>query len=98
MFDIYMIMSLVVSVAVVVAILSPFVLNKPENLESAFAENSIEVLEGQKRAILKRYLEEERLYENAELSERVWNKRRLYFVGRYVDLSKRADTLEGEGS
>ncbi len=75
-------------------ILSPFFFTAPSRLESASAEGSSETLLNQQQGILKRYIDEENLFNNGEMSRSVWKRRQLYLIGRYVDAARRVDHLK----
>lgn len=71
----------------------PFFVGPGGALASAASENSPKRLESIKQAIVKRYLEEQKFFENKTISARVWETRKNFLIKRYVDAARRLDFL-----
>lgn len=88
-----MFLSILTALVVVAALLLPFVVGKGGTLQAASTIDSPDKLEAIQEAILKRYLEDEKAFENNRLGQVMWQQRRQYLVNRYVDSTRRLDYL-----
>lgn len=86
-----MIFSVVISLILVFAVVTPFFWGQGGALQAASSENSRERLLAMKQAILKRYAEDEQAFEKKVLSKRIWEQRRQFLANRYVDAARRLD-------
>ncbi len=75
-------------------ILSPFFVGKGGHLQAAASMNSLDGLETVKESILKRFLEDERAFEEKRISKMAWEQRRQYLSNRYIDAARRLDFLQ----
>jgi hypothetical protein len=82
------------SLLILVIILLPFFFGKGGQLQAAASINSLERLEAIKTSILKRYLEDERAFEEKRLAKLVWDQRKSYLSNRYIDAARRYDFLQ----
>lgn len=89
------IVALITSFVVLGIVLLPFFVGKGGRLASASTINDPDKLGGLKKAILNRTLEEEKAFENGDLSEGLWSQRKKLLRNRYIDVSKRLDFLKG---
>ena len=83
----------IVSVITVVFILLPLLLADDGRLASASSLNSPERLEAVKKALLKRYIEDEKAFESKAIPKLVWEQRKLFLSNRYIDAARRLDYL-----
>jgi len=88
-----LLLSILTALVVVVIVLLPFLIGEGGALQAAASINSTEKLESIRRAILKRYLEDEVAFEKNRLGQVMWQQRRQYLVNRYVDATRRLDYL-----
>lgn len=89
--------ALIVSLVVIVMILIPFFTGKGGKLASSSTINDPEKLRSLKKAILQRYLVEEKAASEGDISQRLWETRSKLLSNRYIDVSKRLDFLTGGG-
>ena len=89
--------ALVVTFAVLVIVILPFFTGKGGKLAAASTINDPGKLEGLKKAILQRYLDEEHAMKEGDISEQQWKKRSALLSNRYIDVSKKLDFLKGGG-
>ncbi len=82
------------SVLVIAFVLSPFVLGPGGHLATAASVNSPEHLEAIKKAILDRYLEDERAYAEKRIPKLAWDQRKSYLTNRYIDAARRLDYIQ----
>ncbi|HYX37943.1 MAG TPA: hypothetical protein VE954_32995 [Oligoflexus sp.] len=82
------------SVLAVLIILSPFFFGKGGHLQAAASINSLDKLEAVKDSILKRFIEDERAYDEKRISKMAWEQRRQYLSNRYIDAARRLDYLQ----
>jgi hypothetical protein len=83
-----------VSVLAVLIILAPFFFGKGGRLQEAASINSLGKLEAVKESILRRFLEDERAFEEKRISKMAWEQRRQYLSNRYIDAARRLDFLK----
>lgn len=83
-----------VSVLAALIILSPFFFGKGGHLQAAASINSLDKLEAVKESILRRFLEDERAFEEKRISKMAWEQRRQYLSNRYIDAARRLDYLQ----
>lgn len=86
-------LAILISIVSVGIVLIPIIFFKPSSLQSASSENSIERLEAIKEAVLKRYIEDEKAFENSTINKLSWEQRKSYLTNRYLDAAKRLDYL-----
>ncbi|MFY7928539.1 MAG: hypothetical protein ACOVS5_06680 [Oligoflexus sp.] len=86
--------AIVVSFITVLILLSPFVFGKGGTLQESASINSPERLVATQDAILKRYLEDERLFEEKRITKLTWDQRKSYLTNRYLDTSRRLDYIK----
>lgn len=89
-----MIFSVIVVLVIVVVLTLPFFFAKNNLLQEAASVNSIEKLERVKKSLLKRYLEDEKAFEDKRISESIWKKRKHFLTTRYLDAARREDYLK----
>ena len=82
------------SVCVMALVLSPFVLGPGGHLATAASVNSPERLEAIKNAILERYLEDERAFQEKRITKIAWDQRKAYLTNRYIDAARRLDFIQ----
>ena len=87
-------LGLMTAILGMVVILAPFFLADQKPLAPASAINSVETLTAVKKAILRRYVEDEKAFTNQVLSPRVWKSRKIFLMNRYIDTVKRLDYLK----
>lgn len=75
-------------------VLLPFFVGKGGQLQAASSINSLDKLEAIKTSILKRYLEDERAFEEKRLTKLAWDQRKSYLSNRYIDAARRHDYLK----
>ncbi|MBC7661037.1 MAG: hypothetical protein H7249_15170 [Chitinophagaceae bacterium] len=84
----------IVSFVAIAAIIAPLVLGQGGRLASASSLNSPERLLATKKAILLRYLEDERFFEAKKITRLTWDQRKQYLSNRYIDAARRLDYIE----
>ena len=90
----YIICIAIASILFIVVITPFFVEPKNGNiLRAGAAINSPEKLLKIKEAILKRYIEDEKAYEDKQIGKLVWEQRSQYLTNRYIDTVRRLDYL-----
>jgi NADH:ubiquinone oxidoreductase subunit 3 (subunit A) len=94
--DFQQIWAIVISVIVLVVIVLPFFTGKGGALASASAINDPSKLDGLKKAIINRFIEEEKAFESGDISSAQWNQRSKLLSNRYIDVSKRLDFIKGQ--
>ena len=77
-----------------VAVLLFLFFTKNELLAENTGEANLDSVRAFKTALLKRYLEEERLFNEKEINGLVWKQRQQYYMNRYIDASRREDYLK----
>lgn len=87
-------LSLVTALVALLIVLAPFVLGKGGALQGASSINSPEQLEKIKQSVLRRYLEDEKAYQDKLISSSVWKTRQQYLTNRYVDTARRLDFVK----
>jgi len=93
--DFQQVISIIISVVVLLIVILPFFTGKGGSLASASAINDPDKLRGLKKAILSRYLEEEKAYEEGAISQKQWAKRSELLANRFIDVARRLDFVEG---
>lgn len=83
----------IISLVAVLVVLSPLFLGKGGTLASASSLNSPERLVAIKNAILKRYIEDERSFEEKKINKLIWEQRKQYLSNRYIDAARRLDYI-----
>jgi hypothetical protein len=83
----------ILSVVCAAIIISPLFLARDGALASASSLNSPERLLATKNAILKRYIEDEKTFEDKKISKIVWEQRKQYLSNRYIDAARRLDYI-----
>lgn len=89
-----LVFSIVLSIVTALFLLSPFLFGKGGQLQAAASINSPERLEAIKLSILKRFLEDERAYQEKRITKLAWDQRRAYLTNRYIDAARRLDYLK----
>lgn len=89
-----MTLGIITCALVLVLCLAPFFLGKGTAMQAGASINSVERLEAEKKALVKRYVEEEQAYDSKVIGKLSWEQRRHYLVNRYIDASKRQDFLK----
>lgn len=82
------------SLLAALVILLPFFVGKGGQLQAAASINSPEKLEAIKNSILKRYLEDEKAFDEKRLPKLAWEQRKSYLSNRYIDAARRHDYLK----
>tara|TARA_B100000902_G_C26968713_1_gene744225 strand:- start:287 stop:571 length:285 start_codon:yes stop_codon:yes gene_type:complete len=82
------------SVFTVCLILIPFFLKTGGQLQAASSVDSLEVLEGVRKNILDRYIEDEQAFKENSISKLAWMQRKNYLCSRYIDTVRRSDFLK----
>lgn len=95
-----MIVSGLFALAALVATVLPFFVGRGGFLAAAGTINDPARLESMKAAIVARYVKEELVFGNGDLSRREWARRQEYLRHRYIDVARRLDFLKraGKGS
>ena len=86
----------VIGVGLLLLLLLPFFVGPGGLLAHGAKIDSVDQLRAIKKAILKRYLEEEGAQRRGDLSGLAWRGRQEFLVHRYVDAARRLDYLEGQ--
>jgi hypothetical protein len=87
------IFAVVVSIVAVLFVLLPLLFGQGGQLASASSLNSPERLKAVKRALLMRYIEDEKAYESKAIPKLVWDQRKQFLVNRYIDAARRLDYI-----
>jgi hypothetical protein len=89
---------LAISIALVGIVLAiyPFLFGQGGALASASYDNSAESLRRTKRAILERYLSEEKSFADKQISERTWQSRKQLLTNRYIDAARWLDFVQAK--
>jgi hypothetical protein len=82
-----------VCLVVLLLVVSPFFIGSGGLLAQASSESSVARLESMKKAILKRYLQDEEAAEKGEIGKLSWTSRKRFLMNRYLDASRRLDYL-----
>jgi hypothetical protein len=85
--------AIIVASLVSIVVLLPFVVGPGGSLASAQSLNSIPQLESVRKAIIARYIVDEKAFHEQEINKYMWQQRRMLLVNRYVDASRRLDLL-----
>jgi hypothetical protein len=93
-----MIVSGLFAMAALVATVLPFFLGRGGFLAAAGTINDPARLESMKAAIVARYVKEEVVFGNGDLSRREWARRQEYLRHRYIDVARRLDYLRRAGT
>ena len=80
-------------IILLLAVTYPLFFTKNELLAETVGDADLEGVKAFKRALLKRYLEEEKLFNDKEINSLVWKQRKQYYTNRYIDASRREDYL-----
>ena len=83
-----------VGIALVIGILAQFFIGPGGLLAIGNSINVPAPLEALKKAILKRYLDDEAAFARGEISKLAWEGRRSLLVGKYIDAARRLDFLQ----
>ncbi len=83
----------IVATIAILIILSPMVIGKGGQLAAASSLNSPERLQATKKAILARYLEDEKAFEANKINRLAWEQRKQYLRNRYIDTARRLDYI-----
>lgn len=99
----YLYLCLFISVITIAVVAIPLWFFKAEKLEAGATENSADKLERVKKAILRRYIEEEEIHSGSGVAGVVWEQRKSFLINRYLDAARRLDYLafverQGENS
>lgn len=86
-------LAVVVGVVLISLLLAPFFVGPGGLLAAGSSVVEPDKLEAMKKALLKRYLEDEAAHKSGTLSNLAWDKRKEFLVHRYVDTSRRLDYL-----
>ena len=89
-----MIVSVLFALGALAATISPFFFGRGGFLAAAGTINNLERLESMKAAIVGRYVKEEIVFDNGDLSRRDWARRQEYLRHRYIDVARRLDFLQ----
>lgn len=81
------------SIITLIILFLPFFIGSGGALQAASAVDSVDSLESMKKAILERYIDDERAFKAKQISNITWQQRRAYLVNRYVDTVRRIDYL-----
>lgn len=87
----------VVGLALII-VLMPFFIGAGGWLQDAAVGDSFERLLLRRKAILKRWIDEEAQHQTGMLTDREWSLRQIYLTNRYVDVTRRMDWLAAEES
>ena len=93
-----MIIGVFVVVLAMVVVLTPFFIGAGGWLQDAAVGDSLERLLLRRKAILKRWIDEEAQHQTGMLTDREWSLRQIYLTNRYVDVTRRMDWLSTEQS
>ena len=80
----------------VVILWIPFFWGSQVSLQAAVSLESSEELDALKKAIVDRYVEEEKAFSRGDLSKRTWTQRQEFLFHRYVDVAKRKAWLSSQ--
>lgn len=89
----YMTLCIVISLITVAIVAIPLWFFPSEKLEASATENSVEKLEKVKKAVLRRYVEEEAVHADSNVAKVVWEQRKNFLINRYLDAARRLDYL-----
>lgn len=89
-----MTLAILLVVVLILLLVAPFFIYRGQSLQDASSVNSIQKLESMKESLLKRYLEDEMAHRNKLISEGVWQRRKRFLTGRYLDAARRLDFLK----
>jgi len=87
------IFAILISLLATLIIFAPLFLAKGGALASASSLNSPERLVATKEAILKRYIEDEKSFEDKKINRLIWEQRKQYLSNRYIDAARRLDYI-----
>lgn len=94
MFEFSIMAAVATALIVFVMVMAPFFFGKGGMLAAASAVQSKDQLRQIKRALVKRYLQDEQAFQNKEISARAWRDRREFLLRRFIDVARRMDYLE----
>lgn len=83
----------IMTVAAFLIILAPLFIGQGGALASASSLNSPERLVATKNAILKRYIEDEKSFDDKKINKLIWEQRKQYLSNRYIDAARRLDYI-----
>lgn len=90
------IVAVFISLVVFVLVCLPFFVGKGGQLSVASALSSEEELRERQQVILDRYVSDERAFKGGLIGRVAWDKRRVFLVNRYVDVTRRLDFLTSD--
>ncbi|MEZ4743459.1 MAG: hypothetical protein R3B45_13605 [Bdellovibrionota bacterium] len=89
-----MLFAISIGMATLLLLLAPFFYGKGGVLMAGAAEHNQEVIERQKKAILKRYILDEKAVKEGTISKVEWESKKQFLTNRYLDASRRLDYLQ----
>ncbi len=89
-----MILCSALSLATLMAVLSPFFSGAGGLLLDASVSDGLDELESRRVALLKRWLRDESAFNSGEITRTEWSQRQRYLTARYVDVTRRVAWLK----
>jgi hypothetical protein len=86
-----MVLGFIIAAITVSVVVAPFFVGKGGVLQVASVTANSDELESMKKALLKRFLDEEEAFQKKVISERTWKKRRDFLIYRYIDTVRQLD-------
>lgn len=88
------ILALCVGFLATVCVLCPFWLGPGGKLDMSSSLIDLEQAQKLKQGILKRYIMEEKSYQEGYLIAYEWNRRKSFLINRYIDTVRRIDFIQ----
>lgn len=89
----YLTLCIAISLVTVAIVAIPLWFFPAQTLQASATENSPEKLERIKKAVLRRYVEEEAIHSSSGMAGVVWEQRKSFLINRYLDAARRLDYL-----
>jgi len=88
-----MVFAILIGLGLLVGLISPFVFGEGGPLQAGSTIQDPGTLISQKKAVLKRYIADEKAQEEGLISKTEWNRKKQFLINRYIDASRRIDFL-----
>lgn len=84
------------TIGVFIFVLSPFWIGKSDLMEESSILSDPQMILARKIQLLERYKKEEAAFKKGDLTSFEWKRRKQFLESRYIDLSKRLDSISND--
>lgn len=81
-----------------IVLIAPFFVYGNQRYSSTLNYDNLDLLLAIQASLLRRFLEDEKLAKQKELSSRAWASRKSFLMARYIDVTRRIDFIESQPS